>query len=228
MHSWGKIQGSDDSFMDLFQQLENINAPEDRPSSSRSIKELSLEEIHSSGPSLRGLEKLDVDQLTLGQGYDHSWAMDALSTYGPMGHPQSWEREYAEDLVPDTILDENSVVKYIEEAFLKRALCGGFFLFSLAKGLGAMRCPSRNSCKIVNQSSSGPSGRPDLQLVRNGKLCDVVEVKRKRVCISDGIDILDKVRQADLLYGEHGCGEDGLKCLTSSQKKATTLIYQVC
>ena len=96
------------------------------------------------------------------------------------------------------------VFRYLEEAFLNRAMCGGLFLFSLAAGLNATRCPSPESCTIVNQSTSEHSGRPDLQFVRNGKLCCLVEVKTRRVCLSDGKDALDMDGPVYFLYGDRG------------------------
>ena len=70
IHYREKLEGSVDSFAKLFQT--KFKAPDDH-SSSCSIKALSIEEIHSSGPSLRSLEKFEIDQLTLSQGYDFSW-----------------------------------------------------------------------------------------------------------------------------------------------------------
>lgn len=143
-----KLEGSGDSFESLFK--EEFKPPEDR-TSSYSMKELSIEEIHSSGPLLRRLEKLEVDQLTLTQGYDHSWAMEMLSTYGPTGFPQSWDPDNWSFSVADYFTDELTLVKYLEEIFFSRALCGGFFLFALATGLEPFSCPGKESCRLVNQ-----------------------------------------------------------------------------
>jgi hypothetical protein len=228
MDSWVKLEGRGDSFEELFKK--KLATPLDH-STSLSMKTLSVDEIHSSGPSLRSLGKLEVDQLTLTQGYDYSWAMEMLSTYGPMGLPHSWDPNTWRYAIFEEILDENSVVKYLEEVFLSRALCGGFFLFALATGLDPpIRCPAKESARFINQSSSGPSGRPDLQLVRNGNLCGSVEVKTRRVCLIDGRDgiderdVLDMVGEVSLLYGDQGFTDT---LVTGSEKKATTILYQV-
>ena len=202
MHYWEKLEGSDDSFAKLFQT--KFKAPDDH-SSSCSIKSLSIDEIHSSDPSLRSLKRFEIDQLTLPQGYDHVCAMEKFSVYGPQGFLQSWEHDnILFGFPPPRILGKTPVVRYLEEAFLNRAMCGVLFLFSLATGLNATRFPSPESCTIVNQSTSGPSGRPDLQFVRNGKLCCLVEVKTRRVCLSDGKDVLDMDGPVYFLYGDRG------------------------
>ena len=112
---------------------------------------------------------------------------------------------------------------------MNRAMCGVLFLFSLATGLNATRFPSPESCTIVNQSTSGPSGRPDLQFVRNGKLCCLVEVKTRRFCLSDGKDVLNMDGPVYFLYGDRGYNEDALNNLTlSREKKEITILYRVC
>lgn len=191
------------------------------------MKELSIEEIHSSGPLLRRLEKLEVDQLTLTQGYDHSWAMEMLSTHGPTGFPQSWDPNNWSFSVADYFTDELTLVNYLEEIFFSRALCGGFFLFALATGLEPFSCPGKESCRLINQSSSGYSGRPDLQVEHNEKLCGSVEVKTRRVCLIEGRDVLDMVEEVSLLYGDQGYNEHVLHSLSGSEKKATMILYQV-
>ena len=132
MHYWEKLEGSDDSFAKLFQT--KFKAPDDH-SSSCSIKSLSIDEIHSSDPSLRSLKRFEIDQLRLPQGYDHACAMEKLSAYGPQGFLQSWEHDNILFGFPPRILGKKSVVRYLEEAFLNRAMCGVLFPFSLATGL---------------------------------------------------------------------------------------------
>ena len=225
MYNWGLVEESGNSFEKLFER--GMAAPRDQTSSA-SMKTLSIDEIHSSGPSLRSLEKLEVEQLTLTQGYDFSWATEILSTYGPKGGEESWESEDWEFSVPDKITDERSVGKYLEEVYFSRAICAGFVLFALATGLRSIRCPGRDSCRIVDQSTSGPSGRPDLQFERQEKLCGLVEIKTKRVCVisgREGRDVLDMVGEASLFYRD---GEFKDLELEGGDKKATTILYQVC
>jgi len=224
MRSWDRADGGRVSFAELFARM--FEVPVDL-SSSHSMKTLSDQEMHSSGPSLRALETLQVNQLKLGDDLDHSWAMGELAVYGPSGFEVSWESDFMVLNLPTNIRDESHVGKYVETIHLQRALCGGFFLFSLATGLQPQTCPAPANCLIVGQSSSGPSGRPDAQLELYSNICAVVEYKTKRVCICSGTDVLDKLGDVDLLYGDQGFNADLLQSSSPAEKKAIGIIYQV-
>ena len=55
-----------------------------------------------------------------------------------------------------------------------------------------------------------------------------MEVKTRRVCLSDGKDVLDMDGPVSFLYGYRGYNEDALNNLTPREKKETTILYQVC
>jgi hypothetical protein len=224
MDSWKRIEENGLTFEALFQQG-GIPVPEDR-SASRSIKDLSLQERVESGPSLQSLGELRVDQLTLSQGSDHSWAMEKLSTYGPDDeHLVHWDPRVIECFIPDYITDENSVIKYLEESFLYKAMCGGFFLFHSATNLAAEpKCCPRKGLRLADRSGYGSSGRPDRQIDRNEKPCCLMEFKTGKVCMCGEIDVLD-MKDVCLPYKNGGNFELGL---TGVEKKKTTLAYQVC
>jgi hypothetical protein len=224
MKSWVKAERGRASFAQLFGEI--FEVPVDR-SSSRSIKTLSDQEMHSSGPSLRALETLEVNQLKLGEDLDHSWAMGELAAYGPCGFDGSWQSDFMVLNMPTEIRDESHVGKYVEGIHLQRALCGGFFLFSLATGLQPQTCPTSSNCLITNQSSSGPSGRPDAQLELYSNICTTLEYKTKRVCICSGKDVLDELRHVNLLYGDQGFIADLLESSSAAKKKAIKITYQV-
>ena len=221
MKKWEKIEGTDESFKMSFQQVYPI--PEDR-SSSRSTKELSTEEVHSSGASLWSLDKLNVDQLTLSQGFDHPLAMEKLSEYGPKGLESTWGYDLIRLWIPVEIFDETGVGLFLENTFLHRAVSAGLFLFSLAANLNPTGYPSKD-CRIVNRSNSGPSGRPDRQITLFGILSCLMEFKTRRVCKHGETDVLDMDTPVSLFYRD-GVYEE--KVLTGVEKKRTNIIYQVC
>lgn len=227
MQSWSEAEGSN-TFAELFKLT--VPAPGD-DTSSHSMRQLTEEEIHSSGPSLRKLETFDfVEQMKLGN-HDYSWAKDKLSKYGPDEQSRyGWLPVQMQYGCPALIRNENSVGQFLVETYLQRALCGGYFLFSLVNSLPAQtRCPSNTSCELVDLSTSGASGRPDRQFDRPGKpCCCLMEFKTKKVCQVGRNDILDKVGGVDLLYQSESYQEDLLSGLEPTKKKATSLIYQVC
>lgn len=61
--------------------------------------------------------------------------MEKLSEYGPDTVIQTWLPDFMMFGSPELIYDENAVAKYPEEVYFYRAVCGGFFLFSLVTGL---------------------------------------------------------------------------------------------
>jgi hypothetical protein len=223
MQSWEKkLEG--ETFQELFQT--GFAAPVDI-STSRSMKGLTDREIYESGPSLSTLGTLNVDQLTLSRSCDHSWAMEQLSIYGPKP-TTSWQADNVVFGIPPEIADEDQVGQFLEEAFLGRAICGGFCLFSLATGLVTAPCPGPESCNLINNSSSGSSGRPDRVVRRGGKACCLLENKTKRVCGMQG-DALGDLRSVDLIYkGSMWVPGESDKLLGEGfKKKATTIVYQV-
>ena len=229
MKSWEKLEeGSDGSrsFANLFQT--EFQPPPEAPSAS-SMKTLTIDEIHSSGPSLRTLSELNVEQLTLGQGYNYSWAMESLSAYGPRGFEQTWDPLGIQMDIGDQIAGEPDVSRYLEHVFLTRVLCGGFFLYSLAQPEpnNEIGCPGRQSCRIDDRSTTGPGGWPDREISYRQNNCCLVEFKTYRVCCSQGEDILDiDSRDGGLLYGE-AYSDDWFYGLSPLNKKKNSLIYQV-
>jgi hypothetical protein len=229
MTEWEFIaEGSDrKSFKNLFEL--QFTPPEDRSLSERT-KYLSIDEKFGSGPSLRSLEELRVDQLTLGEGFGHSWAMESLSAYGPKGFEDSWgELAILMDIQEPNICCEAHVGNYLDKVFFKRAMCGGFFLYSLMKGLRPDFCPGMRGggFNFVDESTMGPSGRPDRQFTYKGNKCCLVEMKTKRVCTCNGRDILDNPNSSSI-FPSGKYTDEWFNGLTADSKKITQIIYQVC
>ena len=218
------------SFAWHFETTQFITPP--NRSQSASLKGLCVEEVHGSGPTLGSLGHLDIDQLTLSQSaHDYSWADLMLSSYGPVGFPSSWEQSYIETLTPYEILEESSVLEYIQHAFLRRALCAALFLFILSTRSDMEPCPHPSGCNIVNQSSSGPSGRPDRQVVRRGSPCCLLEGKTRRACGTSERDVLEFLSRHPgdiLLYEGLVFRDTALENASTLQRKAITIVYQVC
>ena len=189
------------------------------------MRDVTDEELWSSGPSLRTSENLEVEQLTLGEGFDYTWAMEQLSAYGPTGQQNSWDEDFISRFgIPDEIRNENNVTKFLEEGFLGRVMCAGFFLFATATNVSPTPCPTKESTKIKDESTSGPSGRPDRQLIRHGKNHCLVEIKTKKVCRSGAGNLIHVLREAPVLHGDL---KENFIRLESGKKKSTSLLYQV-
>jgi hypothetical protein len=229
MEGWA-LKGSGRSFGDLFEA--QIDRPNDN-SNSQTLKSLTVEEIHSSGSSLKILESLDVSTLNLSPGHGYEWAVEKLDEYAPIVDGSSWDATRINRRMPLRIYEETNAVEYIRFGFLERALCAGVFLFSLSTGAASQPCPDREGFNILPRPSSGGSGRPDLQMCSgtsdNPYL--LVEGKTRRVCEIAGGDLLEVIPQnlgGMLLYGDEGYNASILANAGGPQKKKISIVYQVC
>jgi hypothetical protein len=226
MISWGPATRDQPSFAQYFEQ--QFQCPRDQ-TSTNSLKQLSLEEIHGSGASLWTLGSLAVEQLTLGH-FNYSWATNMVSTEGPQGGLYTWSEDYLENEIPPSIREENNVLDYIEKLYLRRALCAGVFLFRSSTRSSPERCPSQPGCRIDTQSASGPSGRPDREVHRAGNRCCLVEGKTRRVCTDLDTDVLEMISKDPaslLLYQGQHYDENAFSEAAAGKKKAMIIIYQV-
>lgn len=141
MEQWKRIPGpvllnstsSELDFIQAFSQL-HVAAPPDFVCSSR-LKEISTEELHSSGSSLHGLCSLDLDTLHLAQKeHTQQWARDTLSHHGLVLNGTSWTPEAIGHLsaMPVRIYDEFNVIKYLKSAFMGPVGCGAICLFQIS------------------------------------------------------------------------------------------------
>ncbi|KAG2057197.1 hypothetical protein BDR06DRAFT_1005248 [Suillus hirtellus] len=192
MEQWKRILGpallnstsSELDFIQAFHQL-RVAAPPNFVRSSR-LKEISMEELHSSGSSLHGLCSLDLDTLHLAQ-KEHTWqwARDTLSHHGPVLNGTSWTPEAIGCLsaMPVRIYDEFNVVEYLKSAFMGLVGCGATCLFQIScrPGDDPLGFPSSlKGCAIQTKSMSGPSGRLDAEFIWDFKTCVTVEVKTQK------------------------------------------------
>ena len=230
MSGWQLANQDQPSFAKYFEQ--QFQPPQDR-TSTQTLKIPSTVEIHASGPSLTTLESLTVEQLTLGT-HDHSWATNMLSTYGPEGLPSTWSQEdFLQYEMPAEILEENNVLEYIEKIYLRKAVCAAVFLFRSSTGSPPERFPfPPTGCRIVHQSASGPSGRPDREVFHGEKRCCLLEAKTRRVCRDGDLDgdVLHRISEhleCLLLYQGADYDPTALSTASAGKRKAMTIIYQV-
>jgi len=229
MLGWQLANQDQPSFAKYFEQ--QFQSPQDR-TNTQTLKIPSILEIHASGPSLTTLESLTVEQLTLGP-LDHSWATNMLSTYGPQGLSATWSQDFLQYEMPVAILEENNVLDYIEKIYLRKAICAAVFLFRSSTASPPERFPfPPTGCSIVNQSASGPSGRPDREVFRGEKRCCLVEAKTRRVCRDGDLDgdVLHRISehpQCLLLYQGANYNSTALSTAPAGKRKAITIIYQV-
>ncbi|KAH7908947.1 hypothetical protein BJ138DRAFT_1067926, partial [Hygrophoropsis aurantiaca] len=151
-------------------------------------------EKYESGPSLRDIRPLSLDSLSLIRPeHTRSWAVNVLSTNGPVGIRAMWQGEALRTMLPVELSEETEVVEYLRYAFFYRAMCAAVCLFLGSTQPGSTEsCPSE--CRLVRRPNSGSSGRPDLQFLRKGKTCCAVECKTRRACdSSNGVDILERL-----------------------------------
>jgi hypothetical protein len=197
-------------------------------SESLSMKSLSITEKHDNGPSLKRFGKLDVEQLTLNQNHDHTWASHMLSSYAPSApHNLNWALPSFDWRGPRDIKDESAVVAYFQIKFLDRVHAAGVFLFLKSHDKPPELCPSLDGCNVEVQSSSGPNGRPDIQMVRNGNFFCLVEAKTKKVCKTERGDAMEVVSRASEYGDQLLLGDSEVVHGSPEEKKGMTIIYQV-
>jgi len=212
-----------------------FRTPDDR-SESTSTKHLGTMEEHGSGPALHGFDTLRIDQLHLGsESQGLTWATSLLSEYGPQPEPY-WQQEMIEANFPADMRDEVRVMRWIEYAHLRPALCAAIFLykFSINKGSEMEKCPDpENGTTVEDTSSSGEGGRPDRSLIRQHKIFGVAEAKTSSVCMAgrgeERRDILENISRycSDWPSKENKDPSQILSVTNSWQTKARQFVYQV-
>lgn len=212
-----------------------FRTPDDR-SESTSTKDLGTMEEHGSGPALHGFDTLRIDQLHLGsESQGLTWATSLLSEYGPQPEPY-WQQEMIEANFPADMRDEVRVMRWIEYAHLRPALCAAIFLykFSINKGSEMEKCPDpENGTTVEDTSSSGEGGRPDRSLIRQHKIFGVAEAKTSSVCMAgrgeERRDILENISRycSDWPSKENKDPSQILSVANSWQTKARQFVYQV-
>jgi len=178
IEGWIPATPTSPSFRDLFKV--QVDVPQDN-SLSYSNKDTTFQEENDSGPSLRRLAKLDINTLHLSlPTHDLTWAGNLLAQYAPV-QPIGWHHRSIEAATPDMINSETNTLSFVECAYLRRALCAGWFLYCHSVGHPSSPCPVRNVLRWHDTSSNSLSGRPDRTLFYNTMQAVLVEGKTAKV-----------------------------------------------
>jgi hypothetical protein len=181
LEGWIPATPTTQSFHSLF-KIE-VDLPPDR-TISYSNKATTLEEEHGSGPSLHRLATFDLGQLSLSH-HEHNftWAEKVLGEYGPLD-PRGWDHQDIEVGSPSYIDSEANTLAFVESAYLRRALCAGWFLYCHSTTHHPSPCPKTRILYWHDTSSFSSSGRPDRTLFFHEKAAELVEGKTEKVCQS--------------------------------------------
>ena len=163
-----------------------VDLPPDR-TTSYSNKRTTIEEESGSGPSLHRLATFDLRHLYLSRReHNFTWAENILGEYGPLD-PRGWDHRDIEVGLPSYIDSEANTLAFVESAYLRRALCAGWFLYCHSATNPPSRCPITRILYWHDTSSFGASGRPDRTLFFHDRAAQLVEGKTDKVCQSSDI-----------------------------------------
>jgi hypothetical protein len=167
------------SFLHLFGT--HVTLPGDR-TTSRSTKH-TIEEELVSALALKRLGSLNLNDLCLA-GFNHNlqWAQHMLAQYAPID-PRGWDLRGIDVLAPRFLDGETNVLAFLNGAYLGRALCAGWFLYSHSRHLPNSHCPS-DTLFWHDTSNTGPSGRADRTLYHLMFPAVLSEGKTAKVCAS--------------------------------------------